>query len=600
MHPVQTTVSGNAGTATKLATARTLTIGSTGKTFDGSANVSWSLSEIGAAASSHNHTTINGVYTSNGGAQPPSYVGSGTVRFNMLNKFKGLSGLPTYADCILMDTYSGSDVPYVTGFGILKQSGDPRAFIAVGAKGNTTTWAKETELLTVANYKTHVTPANIGAAASSHGTHVTYSSTSPKVAGTAATGSEGAVARGDHVHPAQTSVSGNAGSATKLATARNIIIGNKTNSFNGTASITFTLSDIGAAAASHGTHVSYGGNGSATTVSRSDHTHSNYATTTTTGTLSSLKTSAKDSLVAAINEVFQSGSDAKTKLVAALTAKDVSASTSDSWDTLTSKVSSLGAIGSSLDIISASSLPSTVKNNQIVIITSTTPASINVKPSSICNPSANTVIDLGYSQSTHSLPYTLTNGKVTANLYFIDALQKNSSGINNRLESYIGVSGAWKQLTKKTFTMFDGINYNISGSWSGTSPSVYSNSISLRKLNTGASTYTFASAYYSTAIDVTNYTKMNVVISSDMYSSTVMLPGWIGLVKTPTTSISASTAEAWLNVKQQCPHSATSASYSINISSLSGSYYVGLIAKTTGSGASYATSAVQVYSIEFA
>ena len=41
---------GNAATATKLATARTLTIGATGKTFDGSANVSWSLSEIGAAA----------------------------------------------------------------------------------------------------------------------------------------------------------------------------------------------------------------------------------------------------------------------------------------------------------------------------------------------------------------------------------------------------------------------------------------------------------------------------------------------------------------------------------------------------------------------
>ena len=35
-----------------------------------------------------------------------------------------------------------------------------------------------------------------------------------------------------------------------------------------------SLSALGAAASSHGTHVSYGGNGSATTVSRSDHTHS--------------------------------------------------------------------------------------------------------------------------------------------------------------------------------------------------------------------------------------------------------------------------------------------------------------------------------------
>ena len=39
---------GNAGTATKLATSRTLTIGSTGKAFDGSSDLTWTLAEIGA------------------------------------------------------------------------------------------------------------------------------------------------------------------------------------------------------------------------------------------------------------------------------------------------------------------------------------------------------------------------------------------------------------------------------------------------------------------------------------------------------------------------------------------------------------------------
>lgn len=39
---------GSATSAVKLTTARTLTIGNKGKTFDGSSNVSWSLSEIGA------------------------------------------------------------------------------------------------------------------------------------------------------------------------------------------------------------------------------------------------------------------------------------------------------------------------------------------------------------------------------------------------------------------------------------------------------------------------------------------------------------------------------------------------------------------------
>ena len=90
----------------------------------------------------------------------------------------------------------------------------------------------------------NITPSAIGAAASSHGTHVEWSTTAPKVAGTAAVGSETKCARGDHVHAAQTSVSGNAGSATKLQTARNIKIGNTSKSFNGTADVTWSLGDI--------------------------------------------------------------------------------------------------------------------------------------------------------------------------------------------------------------------------------------------------------------------------------------------------------------------------------------------------------------------
>ena len=47
------------GSAATLTTARTLTIGSTGKTFNGSANVSWSLAEIGAAETSHTHAAAD-------------------------------------------------------------------------------------------------------------------------------------------------------------------------------------------------------------------------------------------------------------------------------------------------------------------------------------------------------------------------------------------------------------------------------------------------------------------------------------------------------------------------------------------------------------
>ena len=51
-------ITGNAATATALQTARTLTIGGTGKSFDGSAAVQWSLSEIGAQPVDANLTAI--------------------------------------------------------------------------------------------------------------------------------------------------------------------------------------------------------------------------------------------------------------------------------------------------------------------------------------------------------------------------------------------------------------------------------------------------------------------------------------------------------------------------------------------------------------
>lgn len=105
--------------------------------------------------------------------------------------------------------------------------------------------------------------ANIGAAPTSHAStattygvstaanygHAMASSTTPKANGTAAAGSETAkFARGDHVHPLQTSVSGSSGSctgnaatATKLSTARTIrtsLASTSTASFDGSANIT--------------------------------------------------------------------------------------------------------------------------------------------------------------------------------------------------------------------------------------------------------------------------------------------------------------------------------------------------------------------------
>ena len=94
--------------------------------------------------------------------------------------------------------------------------------------------ATATELNYVGGVTSNIQTQLDGKAASSHGTHVSYSTTAPVVAGTASVGSASTVSRSDHVHPAQTTVSGNAGSATKLSTARTI----DGVSFNGSANIT--------------------------------------------------------------------------------------------------------------------------------------------------------------------------------------------------------------------------------------------------------------------------------------------------------------------------------------------------------------------------
>ena len=111
------------------------------------------------------------------------------------------------------------------------------------------------------------------------------SSTAAAAAGTAAAGTSTLAARADHVHPLQTSVSGNAGTATKLASAVSIGLSGVTAnavSFDGSENVTIEVTEIpaslvtgllelgntaGAAPTASGTA------GTATTAAKSDHTH---------------------------------------------------------------------------------------------------------------------------------------------------------------------------------------------------------------------------------------------------------------------------------------------------------------------------------------
>ena len=86
--------SGTAAKADVWTTARTLTIGSTGKSVNGSRNVSWSLSEIGAAPASHSHSNYLGAKSANGfyGMASPSTDDTVWIRTTSLGLIPYQSG----------------------------------------------------------------------------------------------------------------------------------------------------------------------------------------------------------------------------------------------------------------------------------------------------------------------------------------------------------------------------------------------------------------------------------------------------------------------------------------------------------------------------
>ena len=391
VHPLQTEVSGNAGSADVLSTPRNITIGNQTNAFDGSENITYTLSAIGASAEGHNHDgryyteseintkvsslqaeidadvlvetnrakaeeaalqasidnksnsghthsnlaiKLNGgttegtnLFTYNGGTAKtvnitPSGIGAAASSHNHDSRYyteteidskittintaitTAITDAQSYADqkiAALVDSapdalntlnelasaitdhqeiYDAYVVEMDSKLADKSDTGHTHNYAGSSSAGGAATSANKvnqnlivklnsgttegTNLFTFngsAAKTINITPSGIGAANASHGTHVTYSTATPKANGTAAVGSESAVARADHVHPLQESVSGNAGSADKLSTARTITIGNKSNTFDGSANITYTLAEIGAATSGH-TH-NYAGSSSA-------------------------------------------------------------------------------------------------------------------------------------------------------------------------------------------------------------------------------------------------------------------------------------------------------------------------------------------------
>lgn len=304
---------GTATAAEKLAAARTLTIGNSGKAFDGSADVTWTLTEIGAAAENHNHDTeylkrsggiLNGTLTP--GVNNYIDLGSPTNLFKTVygNTFSGnattasklasavnigITGLTATAasfDGSQSVNINVTGVPASLLTGIIDIARLPAgalervvpvtnqaarfALTTASAQVGDTVKELDTGLMylviddTNLNNEAGYSVYTAGSATSVPWSGVTDkptiyqpSTTTPLAdSGSGSVGTSIRFARADHVHPLQTNVSGSAGSADKLTTARTITIGSTGKRFDGSANVSWSLTEIGAAAASH-THAEY-------------------------------------------------------------------------------------------------------------------------------------------------------------------------------------------------------------------------------------------------------------------------------------------------------------------------------------------------------
>ena len=183
---------------------------------------------------SHTHNYVVGSYTGNGGQQKPNYFGTNKVGFLMMNTT--VNGDSNYKDWIIMDCYGGNDVGGSVALGVNRQK---LAAYIMRSAAERSSWAESAELLHTLNY-TSYTVTKTGSGAS--GTWEI------SISGNATTSTKLATARS--INGTNFDGSGNITTAT-WGTARTLTIGNTGKSVNGGGNVSWSLSEIGAAASNH-------------------------------------------------------------------------------------------------------------------------------------------------------------------------------------------------------------------------------------------------------------------------------------------------------------------------------------------------------------
>ena len=343
--------SGNITTA-NWGTARTLTIGAAGKSVNGSGNVSWTWAEMqvpraysasyGFGGNQNAITTAQFItlLTNAGAFSQPYWISRGSWSYAS-NQYINDTGCGNIhlAGCVVevIGTSSAYTIRVTTPTTTSNGTNNAEFIYINNGADYSPGWRRQY------NTKNKPTPAEIGAAAASHGNHVPTTQTADarkflrndntwQSLPTASTSATGIVQLNDAT---------NSTSTTQAATANAV-------------KKAYDLAN-GKANASHGNHVPATETANARKFLRNDNTWQTLPSASTSATgivqLNNTVTSTSTSQAATANavklaydkanEAFQSGNNVKQQLVDALVALKVKVTTSDSWDKLISSVSGL-------------------------------------------------------------------------------------------------------------------------------------------------------------------------------------------------------------------------------------------------------------------
>ena len=184
------------------------------------------------------------------------------------------------------------------------------------------------------------------------------------------------------------------------------------------------------------------------------------------------------------------------------------------------EISLMDFSSSFIDIITATSLPTKVKNGQIVVITNTTPKNITFDYKAPNTSVAGDLFIQIYAQDLNKFQIVSGNKKVILN---IKSVSQYINGAYSTAEAYLGVNGSWIPLFTKEIYIYDTGNQctNITGGWGvyvmngvDIEPRVYNSSLLFTYSN--REIIEQSRAYISTRLDInfSPYSTLNIEFES--------------------------------------------------------------------------------------